>query len=87
MDARATCLIRRLTDFAVEKGLIEAQDIRFFFNRLLDAMGMDAPQEGECPPEPIAQTATPILDQLVQIACERGIALDSARGATCSARG
>lgn len=80
MDARATCLIRRLTDFAVEKGLIEAQDIRFFFNRLLDAMGMDAPQEGECPPEPIAQTATPILDQLVQIACERGIALDSAEG-------
>ena len=43
MDMHVTEWIYRLTDFAIAKGLIEAQDRAFYVNRILEAMRMAAP--------------------------------------------
>ncbi len=79
-DARATELIYKLVDFAIAKELIEAEDERFFRNRLLEGLHMDAPAEIDFQPSPPGDTATPILEELLDIACERGIAESSPDG-------
>ena len=64
MDTHVTEWIYRLTDFAIAKGLIEAQDRAFYVNRLLEAMRMDAPEEIDYVAVPAPETATQMLDAL-----------------------
>ena len=77
MQTQTTQWIYRLADFAVAKELIEAQDRRFYVNRLLEAMGMDAPEEIEYAPEAAPETATRMLDALSDIAAQRGLIADT----------
>ena len=76
--ATATELLYRLTDFAIEKGLIVPIDRAYAINRLLEIMQMDAPEEIEIAPCAAPETATRYLDELCNIACENGVIADSA---------
>ena len=77
MDTHVTEWIYRLTDFAIAKGLIEAQDRAFYVNRLLEAMRMDAPEEIDYVAVPAPETATQMLDALADAAAARGVIEDS----------
>lgn len=72
---RALLAIEKLLAFALEKGLLAAEDIYFARNQLLFSMGIDAPTEmcalsGDFfPPE----TAAPLLAALTEIAAESGL--------------
>ena len=77
MDTHVTEWIYRLTDFAIAKGLIEAQDRAFYVNRLLEAMRMDAPEEIDYVAVPAPETATQMLDALADDAAARGVIEDS----------
>ena len=77
MPATATEYICRLVDFAVEKGLVAPIDRSYTVNRLLEIMQMDAPEAIDYVPQPAPDTATAILDALCDIACARGLILDS----------
>lgn len=79
-------LLERLLAFAVRKQLIEAVDVPYFRNLLLDAMGLDAPAavdglpdghstDGRSTDEQLP-TATPILQALCDLAVKRGIIED-----------
>ena len=68
MSKSATALLHSLLDFAEDKELIEAEDRAYCLNRLLEIMGMDAP-EGERPARaPSPETATSILEPLLELA-------------------
>lgn len=73
MDIRTTQLLGRLVDFAVDRGLIESIDRCYYTNRLLECMHMDAPAPAEPESFPVPETATPILEPLVDIAVARGL--------------
>ncbi len=73
----ATELMLRLVDFAVARNLVAPIDRPYALNRLLEIMGMDAPEEIEYVPEAIPETATRYLEPLCAIACERGLIEDS----------
>ncbi len=75
---RATEAMERILSFAMREGLIEAEDRLFSRNLLLDAMKMDAPAEGANPPAEIPATLTPMLEELEDIAAERGLIEDTA---------
>ena len=75
-QTRTECLCR-LLDFAVEKGLVAPIDRSYTMNRLMEIMGMDAPEEIAYASEPAPETATAILDRLCDFACEDGIIQDS----------
>ena len=77
MDTHVTEWIYRLTDFAIAKGLIEAQDRAFYVNRILEAMRMDAPEEIDYVAVPAPETATQMLDALADDAAARGVIEDS----------
>ena len=77
MDTHVTEWIYRLTDFAIAKGLIEAQDRAFYVNRILEAMRMDAPEEIDYVAVPAPETATQMLDALADAAAARGVIEDS----------
>ena len=72
MDTCKTEWIYRLVDFAVARNLIEVQDRRFFVNRLLEAMAMDAPEEITYAPTEAPETATAMLDALSAAAAGSG---------------
>lgn len=77
MPKNATELMHALLDFAEDKQLIEAEDRSYSLNRLLESMRMDAP---ECPRparEASPETATPILEPLVELAVQAGVCPDS----------
>ena len=79
MARNATALLNVLLDFAEDKNLIEAQDRAYTFNRLLEIMQMDAPEDGELLPRTSSpETATQILDELCDVAAERGLITDTA---------
>ena len=78
MPINATEYIYRLADFAVQKGLIAPIDRSFTVNRLLEIMGMDAPEAIDYRPEAVPETATACLDALCGAACEAGLIQDSA---------
>ena len=61
----ATCQMLRMIDFAVSKGLIEAEDSKYTLNLLLDIMKMDAPEETQPCAEPLPATLTPMLTATV----------------------
>lgn len=84
MDTHVTEWIYRLTDFAIAKGLIEAQDRAFYVNRLLEAMRMDAPEEIDYVAVPAPETATQMLDALADDAARGASSRTAASGATCS---
>ncbi len=73
----ATGYMLRMIDFAVEKGLVEAEDRKYTLNLLLDIMKMDAPEPMTLDYEPLPPTLTPILGGLCNIAVERGLIADT----------
>lgn len=69
--------LHRLLDYAEDKRLIEAEDREYTLNRLLEVFHMDAP-DGERPEKTISpETATPILDVLLDEAAKRELFPDS----------
>ena len=74
----ATECLHRLVDFAVKHGLVEEEDRRYTFNRLLDDMKMSAPEEAAPCDEPLPPTVTPILNRLTELAAEKGLIADTA---------
>jgi len=66
-----------LLDFAEARALIEAEDREYTLNRLLEICRMDAPECDRPAPCPCPDTATPILDRLMDFAAEAGLFPDS----------
>ena len=77
MNITATESIYRLADFAVEKGLVAPIDRAYTVNRLLEIMGMDAPEEIDYAPADAPETATAYLENLCDHAVAAGILQDS----------
>ena len=77
MPYSATECLYRLADFAVEKGLVAPIDRAYTVNRLLEIMGMEAPEDIEYIPAPAPETATVFLERLCDIACATGVIQDS----------
>jgi len=77
MPKNATELMHALLDFAEDKQLIEAEDRAYTLNRLLEVMGMDAPEGERAAREASPETATPILEPLVELAVQAGVCPDS----------
>ncbi len=78
MNERATANIRRLIEFGVMNGLIEADDRDYTLNLLLDAMRMDAPAADDAAEQgALPATVAPILAELCAVAVEKGIIEDS----------
>ena len=82
MTKDVTRLLHALLDFAEDKGLIEAEDRVFTFNRLLEIFSMDAPDGERHPHAAAPETATPILDPLAELGARMGLFSD--RRVTCS---
>lgn len=77
MSKNATELLHLLLDFAEDRRLIEAEDREYSLNRLLEILAMDAP---ECPRparSAVPETATPILEPLLDLAAARGLLSNS----------
>ncbi len=77
MTKDVTRLLHALLDFAEDKGLIEAEDRVFTFNRLLEIFSMDAPDGERHPHAAAPETATPILDPLAELGARMGLFSDS----------
>lgn len=75
-EVKATSAIEALLDFAEDKTLIEAMDRPYFRNQLMDAMDMDAPMDGNWQGREIPETATTILNNLCDLAVEKGLIED-----------
>ena len=73
----ATQCMNGLVRFAQEKGLIDPEDAPWALNRLLEAMDMDAPQEGEGDDGRVRETATDLLEGLCADAASRGVIEDT----------
>ncbi len=67
--------IDALLDYAIEKKLIEPEDRTWAFNRLLEALGLDAAEEGSG--EALRLPLEEILSALTEDAVARGIVRDS----------
>jgi len=77
MLKNTTELLYMLLDFAEDKGLVETEDREYTLNRLLEVFQMDAP-EGERPERKASpETATSILEPLMDLAAQRGLFPDS----------
>lgn len=75
-NENATQTIERLLSFAQAKGLLEKLDRPYARNLLLDAMGMDAPEGEYLPADEVPETATAYLNQLCNLAVEKGMIED-----------
>lgn len=73
MSNLTTQTIHRLLDFAQARGLVYPIDRAYCFNRLLEIMGMTAPEDTEPTPEPAPQTAEVYLEALADCAETQGI--------------
>ncbi len=73
MQKLATSVIYRLLDFAQARGLVYPIDRAYCLNRLLEIMGLSAPEEIEYAPEPVPETAEKDLEALADCARELGI--------------
>ena len=58
--------------FAVRRNLIEAVDVPYYRNLLMAQFNMDAPEEVEAV-DLGEETATKLLENLCNLACEKGI--------------
>lgn len=74
---KATNAIYGLVDFAIQKNLVEAMDRDYAVNRLLEIMGMDAPEECDYTPAAAPETTTKFLTVLLDKAVESGLIEDS----------
>ncbi|MEE1200389.1 MAG: UDP-glucose--hexose-1-phosphate uridylyltransferase [Christensenellales bacterium] len=70
--------LSRLVEFARAKDLIHPIDSAYTLNRLLEIMGMDAPEPIDLTPCPIPETATEFLSGLCDHACATELITDSA---------
>lgn len=77
MSKTITELMYALLDFAEAKQLIEGEDREYSLNRLLEIFAMDAPECAQPEKQPIPETATPILEPLMELAAQRGLFPDS----------
>jgi len=77
MPKNATELLHALLDFAEDKQLIETEDREYTLNRLLEIFQMDAPECERPARETSPETATPILNPLIELAVESGVCPDS----------
>ena len=77
MQKTITELMHALLDFAEDKQLIEAEDREYSLNRLLEIFRMDAPEGDRPAREPSPETATSILEPMMDIAAAEGIFPDS----------
>ena len=75
-EAQASVAIEELINFAVHHALVEEIDRPYFRNLLLDAMGMDAPEESAGASGEVPATATGILVKLCDLAVEKGLIED-----------
>ena len=73
MQKRATEMICRLLDFAQAHALAYPIDRAYLMNRLLEIMGMSAPEEIVSLPAPVPETAEAYLDALCDCAAESGL--------------
>ena len=77
MQKNITEYFHALLDFAEDRNLIEAEDREYTLNRLLELYGMDAPECERPGRAPSPETATPILDRMMDHAVEMGLFPDS----------
>ena len=75
---RAPGASEKILAFAVREQLIEEEDRLYSRNQLLDVMKMDAPAEGAKIAYEIPRTLTNVLEELEDIAAERGLIEDTA---------
>ena len=75
-NAKVTAVLEKLLTYSVAKNLIEEIDRPYYRNLLLDVMGMDAPAEAEESCCKVPATATAYLDELCELAVEKGIIED-----------
>ncbi len=75
----AQSAVEELLFFAGAKGLVEAEDIPFARNLLLDCMGLCKPSD-PIELDYVPETATPILEKLLQAAIEAGLLEDTQSG-------
>ena len=73
---RATELIEQLLTYAEHRALVEAVDRPYYRNLLLDVMNLDAPEAVDCSDEPVPATASRILNDMCDLAVERGLIED-----------
>ncbi len=68
----ATAALERLLQFAKERGLLPAEDVRHARNALLFALGIDSPEGPPLPDDSaLPPTATPMLERLADIAVSK----------------
>ena len=77
MPKNITELMHALLDYAEDKQLIEAEDREYTLNRLLEIFRMDAPECERPERMPCPETATSILDKLMDLAAANGLFPDS----------
>ncbi len=77
MQKTMTEYMHYLLDFAEDKALIDPLDRHYSFNRLLEILQMDAPECARPAREPSPDTATGILEPMLDIAAQRGLFPDS----------
>ena len=77
MSKNCTEYLHALLDFAEDKRLIEAEDRAYSLNRLLEIFSMDAPECDRPARATSPETATPILEPLMELAAARGLFPDS----------
>ena len=77
MSKNCTEYLHALLDFAEDKRLIEAEDREYSLNRLLEIFSLDAPECDRPARAASPETATPILEPLMDLAAARGLFPDS----------
>ena len=77
MSKNCTEYLHALLDFAEDKRLIEAEDREYSLNRLLEIFSLDAPECDRPARAASPETATPILEPLMDLAATRGLFPDS----------
>lgn len=77
MLKQTTEYLHKLLDFAEDKQLIELEDREYTLNRLLEIFQMDAPECERPAREASGETATAILEPLMELAAQRGLFPDS----------
>lgn len=70
---RALLLIEKLLIFGVKNNMVENEDITYTRNQLLSLFELDSPYEGTVDEENLPETATPILEELLDYAYHKGL--------------
>ncbi len=77
MSKNTTDWLYALLDYAEAKQLIEPEDRSYTLNRLLEIFALDAPECEQTQKQSTPETATSILEPLMDLAVERGLFADS----------